>query len=497
MKKMKIAALLLTAAILITFAGCGGMNTQTGGVSFDVSKAVSRIPSGVETARVWLVAEGTTSFYDLDPDSDNMFVEKSLQSGDETIEIDNIPSGLEYTVYLSLGTGTGVNFVPASTATGPVFVSGDDSLAELTSEAVSASVGVYSDDDLSGLLGVVSIGSTLYTTDGSKVYYGASVSLATDFTASADFGNDINDISKGIDVDAIETVYLSVNASDGHAVVEFTGGSFDSSFSSGLPTDTGMTGTINILASDVFYATEDGETMQAIVSQIDGGLIISVLDATGDTVEWFGISLNDFLASAEISLTGKLIRGLTAVDNRPGEDSASVFLASKVGNFRKTVPWDGSEISEDFGDNFPVSTSPLYLERIFSIGTTSKTADFLYLATSDGLWAADITGGAAVIINETQISVTDDKYVEMLECGANYTACVTPLELVIVENAAGAVASASSEVQVIPFNAGLPAAEKLTDDSTGITDLEWNGNVLYVSGSGGLVKIDAAALFAD
>ena len=79
--------------------------------------------------------------------------------------------------------------------------------------------------------------------------------------------------------------------------------------------------------------------------------------------------------------------------------------------------------------------------------------------------------------------------IEMLNCGTNYTACITPLNLLLIDN--------DGKVAKVAFNEGLPGDPETgllnAADGKGITGLDWNGNTLYITGGYGLASIDASA----
>ncbi|HAK47138.1 MAG TPA: hypothetical protein DCO79_14630 [Spirochaeta sp.] len=73
--------------------------------------------------------------------------------------------------------------------------------------------------------------------------------------------------------------------------------------------------------------------------------------------------------------------------------------------------------------------------------------------------------------------------IELLQCSAYYTAAVTALKLIVINNATDATAE-------IAFNEGLPADGLLNEG--GITGLDWQGSTLYLSGDYGLAALDVS-----
>ena len=72
-----------------------------------------------------------------------------------------------------------------------------------------------------------------------------------------------------------------------------------------------------------------------------------------------------------------------------------------------------------------------------------------------------------------------------------YLACVTPLELLIID-----LNSSAYNMAAVPFNSALPVTDYLSGDDVGISGLEWEGNTLYISGDYGVSSIsDVSLLF--
>jgi hypothetical protein len=458
------------------------MNYQTDSVSIDLSKAVSRAPEA-NTVKIWLAPEGSSSFFNLGDEAVQSLSPNA--DGSYTVTLTRIPVGPTYNIYLSVGTKSDAGvFTINETANGRISVTGGSTTGVSLAGDDPAAL-AYTDLAGTPLKGVVEVNDVLYTTDGAKLYYADGSTLTVDFTEASASGYTFNSITEGIyGAGADSTPYLSANAADGRALFPWSDG-FQTGFAAGLPN--AITPPVNILSTDIFTSND----VQIGISQIDAGLIISFYDTgTVDPVEWIPVDLGPFLEDAGISLTGKLIRGLTVIVDDTAE-TGMIYMASKAGNFRKSIDWsenaeNSGDTDEDLGDVFPVETSPLYAERILNID--SPDGEILFLGTSNGLWSAGVTAATSAIENETPRAAAG-KRIEILKSGVNYTACVTALELIVVDNA-------DYTVKTVSFNEGLPVSGKLTGD-TGVTGLEWDGDTLYVSGNYGLAKVNAADLFAE
>jgi len=477
MKKIKITALLLIAALILALAGCANMNKATDDIGIDLSGAISRaIGTDINTVRVWLVADGTNNFVELDQS------EFTISAANSTITLNNIPVGPTYTIYLTLGTLSGDVFTAVQTANGEVSVAGgvDNSLS------ISASALKTVNPSLTGknLKAVLQAGGVTYAIDESNLYYGGT-------TKPAPAGYKFNDLDLGINGD----LFLSANADNGQAIVRFdvAGSTLDPSYSAGLPAESSTT-SVNILSSTIFNTAEPGadNDFQAIFSQLNAGFIINIYDEAAPSNEWTPIDIEALLSEAGseapgLQLSGELIKGIAVVQK--GTDTAWFYLATKLGNFRKAVSWAADAVvAEDFGEDFISGSAVLKDRLILNIDHVNRNSvDYLFIGTDNGLYSSKVQTSTDTslppITNEAVIPATSGERVELIAAGPTYTACVTALNLIIVSG---------DKAAKIAFNEGLPSTGLLNGDA-GITGLEWkDADTLIVSGSNGLVEIETA-----
>ncbi|MBI9105845.1 MAG: hypothetical protein JEZ04_03815 [Spirochaetales bacterium] len=475
MKKIKLTAILLTTALILALTACGGMITATDNVGIDLSGVLSKaVGSNINTVRVWLVADGTNNFVELDQS------EFTVSSTDSTITLLNIPVGPTYTIYLSLGTKSGEVFTAVQTANGSISVAaGVDNSLSITAAALKTANPTLTGKNIKAVLHT---GGTTYAIDAGNLYYGAT-------TKPAGSGYTFNDLDLGINGD----IFLSANATDGRAIIKFDGVTLDPSYSTALPASEGISAPINILSSEIFYTTEEADDVQVIISQLNAGFVINVFDETKDpdTNDWTPIDLDEMLSAVAaeapgLNLSGELIRGISIIEKEA--DSVWIYLCTKLGNFRKVVSWAAdATVGDDFGQDFITDSVLLSDKLILAIDNMAGT-DYLFIGTDNGLFKATVPDDSTVfpITAETAIAATAGKRVELIAAGPTYTACVTALNLIIIDS--------SNKASKIAFNEGLPATG-LLNGNEGITGLEWkDGNTLIVSGSNGLVEVAANTL---
>ena len=477
MKKIRLAAI-LAAAVILMFAGCSAMNNTTENIGLDLSGVLAKtVSTDVNYVKVWLVAEGSSNFIELEQSG------FEISTSNSVITLDNIPVGPTYTIYLTLGVKSGDNFTPRQTAKGTVSVAGGvDNRKTLTASNVATTGNTLAGVNITG---VVPVGADIYAVSSNKLYKNGTLAY------SAPAGSTFNDLDLGINGD----LFISADASDGKAIIRYDGAG-DPDFSAGLAAAAG--GEVDILSSEVFCTDTDGadNDFQVILSQLEAGLVIHVYieDPVPADVssEWIYIDLEEFLAAAgeaasSINLSGGIIRDLVVFES--GTDMASIFLASKVGNFRKDIATDGSAVSEDFGTDFISGTSLsdrliLNLEHI-----ERNNVDYLYIGTDSGLFRAKpaAAGSTQALTAITEFASTTGERIEVIAAGPAYTACVTALNLFIIDDS-----GSTPKIKRIGFNEGLPATGLLNGDE-GLTDLKWkDASTLVVSGANGVAQISVA-----
>jgi hypothetical protein len=484
MKNMKITVILLISVLILALSGCGGMASTTDNVGIDLSGVIARtLDTSITTVRVWLVADGTNNFFELEQSEFTL-------SSSNTITLNNIPVGPVYKIYMSLGTGIGDSFTAMQTANGSIVLAGS---GENTSDPITASALKTTNPTLTGknIKGIVYDSVDTYAIDSTNLYKNGIAASGSPVS-----GYTLNDIDIGINGD----IFLSANDQNtGLAIVKYDGSTLDPTYSTGLPMHVDISAPINILSSEIFYTPNGDHTdlldYQAIISQLDAGFIINVYnEPDGQTNTWTPIDINELLSGAgdeapSLDLAGELIRGIAVVQK--SSDKVWVYLASKLGNFRKEVSLTGEIPSLDFGQDFISGSTALKDKLILSFDYIKRgETDYLFIATNKGLYSSIIQTSSDLteppITNETEITATTGERIEMLNAGDLYTACVTALNLIIVKG---------DEVAKIAFNEGLPTDGYL-NGTTGITGLEWkDASTLLVSGYNGIVEVNVSTLF--
>jgi hypothetical protein len=211
---------------------------------------------------------------------------------------------------------------------------------------------------------------------------------------------------------------------------------------------------------------------------------VSVVEADkGDPSLWSWVDVDQL----EDSLSSELVQDFSLYGDY-------VYFATAIGAFKiaKSTIEDGT--ADDFivpANFFTVDSEAL----IYSVEVNEATG-FLYIGTADGVYRVAIDGATglpntagAVPISGTEgygftaVSVSDSD---------DYAAFLSSYDLFVYNRVTGELAS-------VPFYAGLPGL---------LTDFAWNGNTLYLSGTGtdaegdptplgkgGLVSVDVSSLF--
>ncbi len=489
MNKTKLSILLLVSAIIMLLTSCGGMGVETtDNVTIDLSSVISRSTAVVNYAKIVLIPEGTVTPYPIS-DAEAFQAIKS----DGSITISNIPVGPVYKVYISVGTGTKEAFTVNSTVKATVAVTGGATTNATATAKTLSSRGISQIAAYTGksVKGAAIAGGTFYTVSaaGDKFYHGVSALYET---AAAGFT--FNNVDTGLG----NAVIISAANSDGYGFVNYDDG-LNYEYAAGLAADFG--GAINVLNADVFW--DDDALVQMTVGHLDGGLVLHMLikddPATIDTDEsvneWMPVDLSALLEETGLSLSGQLIKGITVVKKYDSSNELSalwVYMISKVGNFRIQVPLndegmdldtngDGETSMDEMMAIFQdfITDGPLDARTILNI--TNPAGDILYIGTDSGLYKASATD-LIENMNPTLVGATSGKRIKYLTSTDDYTACVTPLELLIINN------NDPAKVAKIDFNEGLPVSGLLTE---GVTGLAWDGDVLYVSGNYGVSTVVA------
>ncbi len=491
----KISIFIITAAVLAALFSCEGINTASGSITMDFSSILEKsVTSSADTARVWVVPDGMNSFYDLNPAEEAIvYFETALTDTADgaSFTIEGIPAGISYDVYVTLGaTDSDGLFTALQTAnsTAPVYVAGTgSSTGVLTAQtAVASQVTTMTGKDI---VGVVYTNSTLFAADSATLYYGASTANLT--------GYSFNSITEGKYWDGASTkpaVFISTDTSsagtrNGIIAYDTVAHSMHTSFSDGINSTLISSSTFSVIDTNIFDLAPD--THEVFISQLDAGIMINYYDYSNGNSYWSSVDLSDLVSDLGITLEGRLVRDMLVVDI--DGSNGWVYFLSKAGNYRVNVSYEtGPSDTETYSDYFPkppVSTeATMYEKRIYSIEETGGT---LYFGTSDGIWTADV-GTDEALENQQQIAADEIKVTMMaVNSSGTFLACVTPLELLIIDLGSSAYYTAA-----VPFNSALPVTDYLYGDEVGITGLEWEGNTLYISGDYGVSSIsDVSTIF--
>ncbi len=496
----KINFLIITAAVLAALFSCEVMSTASGSISMDFSSVLEKaVSSSADTARVWIVPDGMNSFYDLNPVEESVdYFETVITDTAEgaSFTIDGIPAGISYDVYVTIGTKDSEGLFTAlqtANSAAPVYVAGTGS----SSGALTAKTAVASQiTAMTGknMVGVVYTDSTLYAADSATLYSN------TGTPASLPSGYSLNSIAEGLFYNtdlssgSRPSIFISSDTSsagtrNGIIAYDTAADSMHTSFSDGINSTLISSSTFSVIDTNIFDLAPD--THEVFISQLDAGMMINYYDYSDGSAYWSSVDLSDLVSDPGVTLEGRLVRDMLVVDI--DGSNGWVYFLSKAGNYRVNVSYkNGPSNTETYSDYFPkppVSTeATMYEERIYSI---EEAAGILYFGTSDGIWTADV-GTDEALENQKQIAADEKKVTMMTVSGlGTYLACVTPLELIIID-----LNSSVYNTATVPFNSALPVTDYLSGDYVGITCLEWEGNTLYISGDYGVSSIsDVASLF--
>ena len=210
---------------------------------------------------------------------------------------------------MSIGDDDGTKFTNRKSVTGLISVTGGTSIDKtLTSEDLKTNLAPQ-------LIGKAVnssafVNSQIYTVaaDGTELYHGTVSAMNTE-TAPAGF------LFRDVDAGYSDNAILSAQADNGQAIGVYsgtgsiTGATFGAS--SGLPTEWGGSGALDILETFIFNDETAG--IQLGISQLDTGIVLSSYD--GDWV-WQTIPLGEALASLEelpISIDASFFKGLSVM----------------------------------------------------------------------------------------------------------------------------------------------------------------------------------------
>ena len=508
MKQKKLILLIIAAILAVLFSSCSAMMTDSSSdVTIDLSALVDSKAADNQWVKIWLSDMQESNFYDLNSEPDKYYAFQQLEKtvdadGAETwsTTLGNIPIGYEYKIFITKGTVTGDVFTAEKFVVDTIAVASSGSEADFTASAIL--LAQYSDLVGKSLKGVSYINSELFTIDSTAntLYYGNAVSTAefTDNGVAAADGFTFNHVTEGLDDLAI----ISSANENGEGFVAFDGAA-DYSFADGLPTaitDLGGSLDVNVLRSDAFY--DDAENIEVILGYTEAGIMVSVRTTDGTTTqthEWLPFDLGSLLGDVDVPFTGQFLKDVSVAFHKSNSviDKAYLYLITLAGNFEFAIPLTASGLNiEDDGDKSDVD---ILLEQFsfftlvdadneeYAIQNIETSGTNLFIATDRGLLTTTVSDS----ITDSTLEVvpgTEEIRIELLSCGASYTACITPLNLVIVKD----TTDTTDDIAVVPFNAGLPSNGFLNDG--GITGLDWNGSTLYIAGETGLTSLDVSTL---
>ncbi len=509
MKNIKVTALILITAVVLILSGCDGMmGTDADDITIDLS---SVIPKGSEKwVRVWMFPGDASEPIDI---GDQWEQKVGINGDTAEVTIKKVPAGSSYKVFISTGKKTDGVFELEKSFYGTTAIAGG-AAAELSAANLNFAargiepVGSCSGKNIRGIT-VAEDGYFYAVTNDTLLYETAS--NVDDISSGPDYEFNHISASKG-------SLIISCKNDSGRGVLRYTLQSAignapgrDTSFNSQILTPPQS---IDVLRTDAFwgnYNTPEERGFSLLVGQTEGKLIFNYGNwfAPGATPfeytsagRWFIVDVKQFLEDYGLPAGGLLINDFTVVKKYNASNEIEelwVFLISKLGNHRikmevsvGSTTGDLTNISDDddiieLFEDF-TAAGPLSERKLICITNPSNT-DKLYIGTDEGLY--EITD---VISNmNPQIAYdTDGQRISLLESSSDgrYTACVTPLRLLIIDNEIKQTAS-------IWFNEGLPAAGPLTEEITGLawhwdTSAPTPTHTLLVAGKQGITKIEAS-----
>ena len=472
--------ILITVVIVASFlsASCyWAPEAETGSVSFQLHPdVVSRaLINSYDTMRVYLLSDSQS----LLQHDDGYYYQEFDLNETETVEVEGVPPGT-WDVLVSLGTATDDGYLVVEeygsadgievTAGGP----GHEASVTLAPSPLVISESLLGSD----ATGAAFVGTDVYASVGNTVYVGSGpASMGTTLPALA-AGYTLNGITEGsffVDGDNFAKE-LWLNTSK--RIVPYRGSSFVYDFQS-LE--------INVTEAAVFEDDDEPDALTIVFQRPKGfgGVVIGDTEYPDPSL-WDWVDVNQL----EDSLSSELILDFTLSDNY-------AYFATTLGAFwmPRIAFEDGT--ADDFiadGTFFTVDSGA----DIYSLQYNPATQKLL-IGTADGVYRVSrsgdgepLTAGAAPVSGS---GLTTEGYgftMTSVNTSGDYAVFVSSYDLFIYNTATGALT-------MLPFYAGLPGL---------LTDFAWNGNTLFLSGTGtdadgdptplgvgGFVSLDIAALF--
>jgi len=460
---MKKSILLITislAAVLLASCYFTPQAEENSSLTLSLGEtAVARAAAvGADTARVYLLSDNNALF----KFGDEYYSEYIDFIETQKIVVEEIPSGT-WDVLLSLGT---------KNANGDFLT-----LSYGGSESVFVSPGVSADASVTvvdqpytvagNLLGenvssVVNVDGVIYASSGNKLYSGdtaAAVTLMADQLSSAYI---INSVSLGKFFSDSEDTFIPelwVNTDKG--IVPYQSGEFFTDFH-----DNGVSvlksGAIESVTEDESWTADDKLVVFYQRNKGLGGVSIGWeegLEEKHASTEW---SWND-LSELEDTITGELVLDFAV----HGDNGYFATTLGAVVLDKNTVEGSGDDWFSQ-GTFFEITEGEETL-AIYSIDI-DDSGD-VYIGTSKGVYSADLgTKGDAsgIPVNPSLIPGTAGYGFTKVSVNGTYAAFLSSYDLFIYNTDTGSLTS-------YPFYSGLPGM---------LTGLSWQGNVLFISGTG-------------
>jgi hypothetical protein len=316
--------------------------------------------------------------------------------------------------------------------------------------------------------GVVTFGGNLYTATEDKVYSHNSIGgYATDFAVTENtktFTYTINSITKGLNYQSPSAPGDCLFLSTSTGITEWNRGGdvndFNETFSDGL-------GELNVLKT---LAYVDNTVNIALYFQRNGGL--GGVYEDGTSLDWVDIDFSEYIK-------GELVLDFAVTDNLSPN---YVYFATALGALRLPMSLISDYAS---GDVNLLSTAEFFvIEKdggqvpIISLAYDSS-ANRLYMGTDEGLYSAAV--GTTQVLNEIPVilSGTENNRIPQILLNNTYRVYASHTYLFLQRKF-------DSVVVILPFVAGLPGDIKA---------MAWEGNVLLISGTLGLVALDVDTVF--
>lgn len=433
-------------------------------------------------ARIYLKAE--TGYFNIDKSTEEVYVDVSYSVGSYTIT--GLEPGEKYTVYVYFGYKQ--EEVLHSTSHYAIseenfkITSGVNNEVEMTIfETEVTWLEEYNAKDIEQILTIkrseTDIDLYAFTKAGEIIEEGVVINTGLE---------NITSIGKGYDLNKVEQLWI--NTSTG--IVPYVNDSAILDFSMNLTLID-----LNIEESEGIFMNNNGEANILVYYQGQGLIGGTRIDSsiTYSEYDWYG--KDDLIENVEgiedmIKDLDKFIYDFVSF-----EDYAYVVTALPLPSFLITgdvmdrydalkeiegsdVPsFEGIKTIVDFINVWNSNDEQVTVKSLAAI----KSNGILYLGSDEGIYYTafnsldgTITGSDNVT---TIISNTNDEHIIKLENGENYVAAITDNGVLIVKG--------TNIIKELNFYMGLPE---------NISDITWIGDLLYISGSSGLVTFNAAGL---